>query len=423
MKTRYIIILTLIIILVIPIFIFSKIDRVINLPKYQQKLWGSAYNIFMDMPDIIKSSIMIISGKRNFSNLFNDYNVKFLPETQYLKLDFNKKKIEFQKSVRHTFFIDYYKDSIFIFNKNGKIFKSEIKNLNNKNSKLDIEEVKHKNLILDDETKFSIKDALVINNKIYLSKVATKNNCKKLSIVFTEIQKDLVFNTLKEFDECALHQIGAGRIEKYIFNSKEGILLTTTDSDNDVPGSKAQNDNSIFGKVIFINLNNGNYNIFSKGHRNAQGLAVKNNIIISTEHGPRGGDEINRIIYGENYGWPIASYGYSYEKKELVYKKSHEQNLFKEPLYVFLPSIGISQLILFSSEFDERWNDNAIVTSLNGRSIYRVKFQNGNFDKVLYSEKIYIGERIRDIIYVEENNLIVLALERTGSIGILKKLN
>ena len=64
-------------------------------------------------------------------------------------------------------------------------------------------------------------------------------------------------------------------------------MLTTTDSDNDVPGSKAQNDNSIFGKVIFINLNNGNYNIFSKGHRNAQGLAVKNNIIISTEHGPR----------------------------------------------------------------------------------------------------------------------------------------
>ena len=200
-------------------------------------------------------------------------------------------------------------------------------------------------------------------------------------------------------------------------------MLTTTDSDNDVPGSKAQDENSIFGKVIFINLNNGNYNIFSKGHRNAQGLAVKNNIIISTEHGPRGGDEINRIIYGENYGWPIASYGYSYEKKELVYKKSHEQNLFEEPLYVFLPSIGISQLILFSSEFDERWNDNAIVTSLNGRSIYRVKFQNGNFDKVLYSEKIYIGERIRDIIYVEENNLIVLALERTGSIGILKKLN
>ena len=72
-------------------------------------------------------------------------------------------------------------------------------------------------------------------------------------------------------------------------------------------------------------------------------------------------------------------------------------------------------------EFDEKWKHNALVTSLNGRSIYRVKFQNKNFDKILYLEKIYIGERIRDIKYIDKLNIIITALERTGSVGILRK--
>ena len=71
--------------------IASKLSDVGNLPKYQKKVWAKAFTIFMAMPDSIKSSFMIISGKRNFSNLFNDYNVKFLPQTQYLELNMIKK--------------------------------------------------------------------------------------------------------------------------------------------------------------------------------------------------------------------------------------------------------------------------------------------------------------------------------------------
>ena len=148
-----------------------------------------------------------------------------------------------------------------------------------------------------------------------------------------------------------------------------------------------------------------------------------NNIILSTEHGPRGGDELNRIYYNKNYGWPIASYGNSYKDKNLTYKKSHYQNSFEEPLFVFLPSIGISELIFLPNKFDDKWYENILVSSLNGRSIYRIKFESSNFKKVLYSEKIYIGERIRDIKYVDKYNLIILALERTGSLGVLEKLD
>ncbi len=421
MKKKYLIIFIVLFFLISPLFIISKINIAGNLPKYQQKLWGNAFLIFMELPDIIKSSFMIFSGKRNFSNLFNDYNVKFLPETQYLNLELYKKKINFSKSSRFSFYVEEYKNSLIIIKKNGEFFRAELNELSDKGKKLNTVKLQEKNLIKKGENNLNILDSLIIDNKIYLTKTTNEKNCKKLSIVFSEINDVLSFETLKEFKECALLGIGAGRIQYYKFNSKRGILLSTTDSDNDKPGTRAQDDKSIYGKIIFINLSNGDHEIFSKGHRNAQGLAVKDDIIISTEHGPRGGDEINRIIYKKNYGWPIASYGYSYKKKDLIYKKSHEKNFFEEPLFVFLPSIGISEVIILSDEFDEKWKNNALVTSLNGRSIYRVKFQNKNFDKILYLEKIYIGERIRDIKYINKLNIIIMALERTGSVGILRK--
>lgn len=413
----------LLIILLIIFFIFPKIDNALNFPKYQKKIWSHSFNFFMNLPDVMKSTIMIFSNKKNFSNLMNDYNVKFLPETQYFDLDFKVKKINFGNNTRHTFFLEVFENDLFIISKSGKILKSNINDLENKSKKIISIEVKVRNLINDDQLRIGISDVLIYEDKIYLVKTFFKEDCKKLSIVYAKIDEILEFRTFKEFDECASITLGAGRLQKYDFYSKKGFLLTTNDSDNDLPGNKAQDESSIFGKIVFIDYNNANHSIFSKGHRNAQGLAVKDDIILSTEHGPRGGDEINRIIFNKNYGWPIASYGFSYKNKNLIYKKSHEKYMFEEPLFVFLPSIGISELIFLPEEFDEKWANSILVSSLNDRSIYRVKFQNDNYDKVLYTEKIYIGERIRDIKFIKGKNIILLALERTGSVGVLKKFN
>ena len=160
--------------------------------------------------------------------------------------------------------------------------------------------------------------------------------------------------------------------------------------------------------------------IFSKGHRNAQGLFIKGDVILSTEHGPKGGDEINKIEYKKNYGWPIVSYGDSYNDKTLKYLESHKENGFQEPIYAFVPSIGISELIILPNTFNPEWKFNALITSLNGRSIYRAKFEDETFQNIVYIEKIFIGERIRDIKYVDKLNFIIVALERTGDIGIIK---
>ena len=91
MKKKFIVIIIVVFFLIFlsSIFIVSKLNNVGNLPKYQQNLWSKSFNIFMDLPDLIKSGFMIVTGKRNFSNLFNDYNVKFLPQTQYINLKFH----------------------------------------------------------------------------------------------------------------------------------------------------------------------------------------------------------------------------------------------------------------------------------------------------------------------------------------------
>ena len=78
-----------------------------------------------------------------------------------------------------------------------------------------------------------------------------------------------------------------------------------------------------------------------------------------------------------------------------------------------LSAVDISELIFLLIGRDN------VVSSLNGRSIFRIKFSDKNFDKVIYIEKIFIGERIRDIKYSEYQNLIFLALEDTGVVGIL----
>ena len=93
-----------------------------------------------------------------------------------------------------------------------------------------------------------------------------------------------------------------------IFNHQgsNGILATMGGEILNKPTNKPQLDDSDIGKILFINLDNYKKIIFSKGHRNPQGLLnIDNKNILSTEHGPYGGDEINKIIFGKNYGWPI----------------------------------------------------------------------------------------------------------------------
>ena len=160
-----------------------------------------------------------------------------------------------------------------------------------------------------------IKDILLSNNEIYISySETTSEKCSTINISKAKIlKKELNFKIFFKSEECKM-AFTAGRMVFYNHEDRDGLLLTT--SANYGLKNLAQDDNSVFGKILFIDLETKKHIIFSKGHRVPQGLAIENNSIISTEHGPRGGDEINLIQFGNNYGWPISSYGEPYYDQE-----------------------------------------------------------------------------------------------------------
>ena len=93
----------------------------------------------------------------------------------------------------------------------------------------------------------------------------------------------------------------------------------------------------------------------------------KYDFILSTEHGPKGGDEINLIKQGKNYGWNISSYGEKYynDGNNLIdYKKSHKNFRFEEPIYTFITAIAPTEIIkIEKNKFSEYWDDNFILGS------------------------------------------------------------
>ena len=213
------------------------------------------------------------------------------------------------------------------------------------------------------------------------------------------------------------------RTKEYVYNDNPGLLVTTH---NDVPDNSTNNpqdEKSLYGKILHIDYFSKKISIISKGHRNSQGLFVDGSLILSTEHGPQGG-EINKIIVGGNYGWPIASMANLIMMNKKIYTKNHEKFDFIEPIFSFVPSIAISEIVKIPRKFYsiDELNNIFFVSSLNGRSLYFIKFDN-QYKKLIFIQKIFIGERIRDIIYIEKLNIFLLALEETFSLGALKVID
>jgi glucose/arabinose dehydrogenase len=159
--------------------------------------------------------------------------------------------------------------------------------------------------------------------------------------------------------------------------------------------SKVQDKKSSFGKIYEYSLDDQKIQLKSFGHRNVQGLTKKDNKIYAVEHGPQGGDEINIIENGKNYGWPIKTFGTRYGTYDFNGLESKlSKKGYADPVYSFVPSIGTSSIEALNS-FHERWNGDFLVGSLKAQSLYRIHM--GGTGNVIFAEPIYIGHRIRDI--------------------------
>lgn len=136
--------------------------------------------------------------------------------------------------------------------------------------------------------------------------------------------------------------------------------------------------------------------IYSLGHRNVQGVVydADNDRIIAHEHGPRGGDEINLIRRGGNYGWPLATDGVDYTGAMITPFRRYEGTI--EPLWSWTPSIAPSGMALYHGHQFPQWRGNLFVGALANKSVHRMILVDG---EVVATERLFdeLGERIRDV--------------------------
>ena len=163
----------------------------------------------------------------------------------------------------------------------------------------------------------------------------------------------------------------------------------------------------------FFNTSNAIKSIWTYGNRNPQGLAIHpaTLVLYETEHGPKGGDELNILQSGKNYGWPEITYGKNYSGTTIT-KFTHKDGM-EQPILHWTPSIAVCGIDFYDKKLFKSWENNLLVTSLKFEKLYRYEI---NSNKIINQEMIYNpGSRIRDV-ETGPDGYIYLALEDPGRI-------
>lgn len=166
----------------------------------------------------------------------------------------------------------------------------------------------------------------------------------------------------------------------------------------------------------FLHHKNALPGIYSYGHRNIQGMAydAKTNTLWAHEHGPQGGDELNRVLAGQNYGWPVITYGVNYGVGTKI-GEGVEKVGMQQPVTYWDPSIAPSGLALVTSPKFPQWSGNLLVGALKFQLLARLELKDG---KVVREERLLSRElgRIRDIRQGPDGALYLLTDESDGKV-------
>ena len=190
-----------------------------------------------------------------------------------------------------------------------------------------------------------------------------------------------------------------------------------------IPGIGPQHPSDDYGKVVLIDPVNGASRIISIGHRNPGGIFTSTDGgLWLAENGPQGGDELNLIQDGHNYGWPLESFGTHYGMRTWPPDPTpgtHER--FNPPIYAWVPSIATSSLARFQGEEFKGWEGDFVLGTLMTQSIRRLHIQRG---RVIVDEPLPLGARVRDLtvdergrvyVKVDERPAVLIVTNNTGS--------
>ena len=157
--------------------------------------------------------------------------------------------------------------------------------------------------------------------------------------------------------------------------------------------------------------------IWSYGHRNMQGMAFdpRTGKLWQSEHGPRGGDEINLPQPGKNYGWPIITHGINYSGMRIPEAVGSAKEGMEPPYHVWEKSPGVSGMAFYTGRPGNPWNDSLFLGSLAESNLIRLTLQG---DKIVGEERLLkeVGERVRDVRVGPDDNVYVLTDEEDGKL-------
>ncbi len=203
----------------------------------------------------------------------------------------------------------------------------------------------------------------------------------------------------------------------YFSTGERGLKENSQNLSNDMGKiHRLHDDGRIPADNPFVNEPGAKPSIWSYGHRNVQGMVYdrENDRIYATEHGPRGGDELNLVEKGKNYGWPVITYGIDYSG-EIISELTHKEGM-EQPVHYWTPSIATCGLLLYTGDQFPAWKGNLFAGALALTHIARVELENGRYT---HEEKLLerFG-RVRQIAQSPDGYIYVL----TEGPGMLLKL-
>ena len=208
---------------------------------------------------------------------------------------------------------------------------------------------------------------------------------------------------------------------RILFDKTGNLIFSTGERSDLVTRPQAQQLNSSLGKVIRITTsgaaasgnpsfggNGAKPELYSYGHRNVQGLAIHPTTgdIWENEHGPRGGDELNVLTPGKNYGWPVISYGIEYSGEKIGQGITQKEDM-EQPVYYWDPVIASCGMTFYNSDVISEWKNNLFIALLSGQHIARLIIKDKKVvgeERLLESE----GQRFRDITQGKDGALYAI---------------
>ena len=268
------------------------------------------------------------------------------------------------------------------------------------------------------------------NRLLYLtySKPSADGKQATTALVRGRFENDRLTNVEQLFESISQ---GRGHFGGKIAFDKNGFLFLTL-GDRQVPpegnleAHPAQDLSNHHGKMIrlhddgkvpadnpFVSRTGARPEIWSYGHRNIQGIAIhpETGDVWTNEHGPQGGDELNRLQAGTNYGWPVIGFGVNYNTGLAIHTGTHRQGM-QQPVHIWVPSIGISGMMIYTGDKFPQWRGNLFVGGMVGQQLARLTLQG---QRVTGEETLAQQQgRIRDVRQGLDGFIYLVTDDRDG---------